>query len=275
MKLAGIEIVGESVSGFGTAISLPELGIALDCGVITPATMACQHVLITHAHMDHLHCAVRHMYLRDMTGSPHKSIFYVPAWLEEDLHILFAHWAKMQCRRNSPPHEIVVVRPGDTVQLRKGLVVKAFKTIHRIPSQGYVISDVRQKLKPEFEGVEGREIGRLRKSGVEVTSRLEVPLVAFTGDTKASVFDRCPAEVLRAKVLITECTFMGEEQTPAFARKRGHVHMDELAERADLFKNEALLLAHFSQRYKNREIEAAMEATLPNSLLKKASYLPI
>ena len=77
MKLAGIEIVGESVSGFGTAISLPELGIALDCGVITPATMACQHVLITHAHMDHLHCAVRHMYLRDMTGSPHKSIFYV------------------------------------------------------------------------------------------------------------------------------------------------------------------------------------------------------
>lgn len=276
MRLAGIEIVGESVSGIGTSLSLPELNITLDAGVITPASMKCQHVLITHGHLDHFHCIDRHAYLRAMTGSPDKSIFYVPPWLEKAVHAKFKATSLAQNRTDMPEFEVRVVAPGETCEIRKGLVIRPFKTHHRIPSQGYVIFDVRQKLKAEFEGMAGQEIGRLRKSGTVVTDRVEVPLVAFTGDTKASVFDQAgAADALRAKVLITECTFLGDEQSPAFARKRGHIHLDELAERADLFAaNEAVVLAHFSQRYTNRDVEAAVEA-LPESLRSKAAFVKL
>jgi len=276
MKVAGIEIIGESVSGFGTSISLPELNITLDCGVITPTAMKCQHVLITHGHLDHFHCIDRHAYLRAMTGSPDKSIFYVPPWLVKAVHEKFRATSLAQHRTDMPEFEVVVVEPGQTVEIRKGLAIRPFKTIHRIPSQGYVIFDVRQKLKAEYAHLPGQEIGRLRKEGTEVTERLEVPLVAFTGDTQAKVFDReQAAEALRAKVLITECTFLGADQTPAFARKRGHIHLDELAERANLFEgNEAVMLAHFSQRYSNREIEAAI-AELPEALRSRTTFLPV
>jgi len=276
MRVAGIEIVGESISGFGTSISLPELNITLDCGVITPTAMKCQHVLITHGHLDHFHCIDRHAYLRAMTGTPGTSIFYVPPWLVKAVHEKFEATARAQHRTDMPEYKVVVVAPGETVEIRKGLCIRPFKTIHRIPSQGYVILDVRQKLKAEFQGVEGQEIGRLRKSGVEVTERVEVPLVAFTGDTQAKVFDREGVDdALRAKVLITECTFLGPDQDAAFARKRGHIHLDELAERASLFEgNEAVMFAHFSQRYTNREIEAAM-ALLPEPLRSRATYLPV
>ncbi len=276
MKIAGLSIVGESVSGIGTSLSLPELNITLDCGVITPASMKCQHVLITHGHLDHFHCIDRHAYLRAMCGSPDKSIFYVPPWLEQAVYEKFRATSTAQHRTDMPEFEVRVVAPGETTKIRKGLFIRPFKTIHRIPSQGYVIFEVRQKLKDEFVGTEGREIGRLRKEGVEVTYPVEVPLVAFTGDTQAKVFDRPGTEFARqAKVLITECTFLGDEQNPAFARKRGHVHLDELADRADLFAdNEAVLLAHFSQRYNNADVQAALEA-LPEPFRAKVSAVPL
>ncbi len=276
MKIAGLSIVGESVSGIGTSLSLPELNITLDCGVITPASMKCQHVLITHGHLDHFHCIDRHAYLRAMCGSPDKSIFYVPPSLEEAVYAKFKATGLAQHRTDMPDFEVRVVAPGDCVQIRKGLVIRPFKTFHRIPSQGYVVLDVRQKLKAEFQGMPGQEIGKLRQSGTVVTDRVEVPLVAFTGDTKASVFDRPEAaDALKAKVLITECTFLGDEQIPAFARKRGHIHLDELAEREARFEdNEAVLLAHFSQRYNNADVQAALEA-LPEPFRAKVSAVPL
>lgn len=272
MKIAGIEIVGESVSGIGTSISLPELGITLDCGVITPASMKCQHVLITHGHLDHIHCIDRHAYLRAMTGSPDKSIFYVPSHLKAAVEAKFEAMARCQSRTDMPEFEIRVIDPGQTMEIRKGLAIRPFKTVHRVKSQGYVVLDVRQKLKAEFSHLSGQEIGALRKSGTEVTERVEFPLVAFTGDTEARVFDQPQAaEALKAKVLITECTFMGDFPLEK-ARKRGHVHMDELAERADLFQNEAVLMAHFSQRYTNAEVKEAL-AALPESLRAKTDFV--
>lgn len=273
MKVAGIEIVGESVSGIGTALSLPELGITLDCGIITPTSVGCQHVIISHGHLDHVHCIDRHAYLRAMSGSPDKSIFYVPAHLEAAVKAKFEATARLQSQTDMPDFEIRVINPGETVDIRKDLAIRPFKTIHRIPSQGYVIFSVRHKLRPEYRRLSGREIGTLRKSGVQVTRRVEVPLVAFTGDTQAAVFDeRGAEEALRAKVLITECTFLGDFPVRK-AQKRGHVHMDELGDRARLFENEAVVLAHFSRRYSNPEIQAAINE-LPSALREKTTFIP-
>jgi ribonuclease Z len=275
MNLAGIRIEGVAVSGIASAITLPELGVCLDLGIATSEALRCQTVLITHGHLDHFYGIVRHAYIRHMTGGL-KSRFICEPRLKPLIRELFRVISKFQMGRN-PDYEIITIEPGQEVQLKRGLFVRAFKTHHRIPSQGYLLVEKRDKLKDEYKVLEGREIGRLRKSGVEVTYTVEYPLLAYTGDTEASVFDVAGETmdlVRRAQVLVTECTFLGEEQSEAFARKRGHTHMAELAARADIFNNEAVLFVHFSQRYYNRLIVREI-GKLPEPLRSKAYYLPL
>ena len=101
---------------------------------------------------------------------------------------------------------------------------------------------------------------------------LEVPEVAFCGDTLIDVVER--EEVVRkARLLILEVTFLDDRVSVEKARASGHVHLRELAERADLFENEALLLTHFSPRYSREEILIALDRGLPPRLRERATPL--
>ncbi len=61
--------------------------------------------------------------------------------------------------------------------------------------------------------------------------------------------------------------------TPADARAWGHTHLDELIAQADAFQNEAVLLIHFSARYRRADILAALAAKLPPSLAGRVTPL--
>ena len=270
MKLCGIEIGGRSTSGFDTSVTLPEMGISLDCGQGTAQARQCETVLITHGHLDHFGGIVRHAYIRHMTNMS-ASVFVVPEFLEDAVHEQFRFWAKVQNAQKAD-YKVVVARPGEKVLLGGKRFTRAFKTIHRVPSQGYVIGETRKRLKPEYVGLDGRELGALRKQGVVFEDEVEVLMVAFTGDTVAKVFDQ-DIEALRAQVLITECTFVGDDVTIAEAHKKGHVHIDELAARAGRFQNEAVLLTHFSHRHVREEIKDAIHR-LPAELRTKTTFLP-
>ena len=53
----------------------------------------------------------------------------------------------------------------------------------------------------------------------EITSRTVAPEVAFTGDTTADfITDPANAEVLKARLLIMECTFLDDEMSVEGAR---------------------------------------------------------
>lgn len=272
MKLCNIEIGGRSVSGFDTGITLSEFNILLDCGQANAMARQCQFVLSTHGHLDHFGGFVRHAYIRHMTAMT-PSIFVVPPHLEDAVHEQFRFWAKIQNARK-PDYEVIVAHPGEKVILEGNRFVRAFPTIHRVPSQGYVIGETRKRLKLEFVGLGSRKLGDLRRQGVVFEEEVEVLLVAFTGDTQARVFDQ-DLEALKAKVLITECTFINGDVSIAEARKRGHVHMDELIEREGRFENnEAILLVHFSHRHDNRDIERAI-AKMPQTMRNKTRYLSV
>ena len=44
------------------------------------------------------------------------------------------------------------------------------------------------------------------------------------------------------------------------------MHLDDFLERAERFKNELLILAHFSTRYHPNEVRRVVEAKLPPAL---------
>src|SRR5262249_19801936 len=142
------------------------------------------------------------------------------------------------------------------------------RTTHPIPSRGYMVWERRNRLKEEYHGLAGEKIRDLRLSGVEVTREVRTPLVAYTGDTSPAGLDNYPP-VYQAKILITELSFVRPNHRRDKIHKFGHIHLDDLIERADRFENELIIAAHFSTRYHPQEVERTVEKKLPPALRQK------
>lgn len=60
-------------------------------------------------------------------------------------------------------------------------------------------------MRPEFAGLPGKEIARLRLSGTPVTETVVTPVLAFVCDTSIEVLERAPA-IISYPVVIIECS---------------------------------------------------------------------
>ena len=157
---------------------------------------------------------------------------------------------------------------GDEIELNREQVVTVVNTVHTVPSRGFVVSERRRKLKPEYVGLPGEKIKALRLSGVEITREERVPLVAYTGDTSPAGLDNNPA-FFEAKILITEMSFIRASHRRDKIHKFGHMHLDDFVERAGRFKNELIVAAHFSTRYHPNEVRKLLDNRLPPELKAK------
>jgi ribonuclease Z len=249
MKLNGMTITGASSSGVGTCLTVQPYKVVLDIGFCTPEAIACQTVLVSHAHIDHMAGAVQHAASRSLASlSP--SRFLCDPKTGAALEALFTLWKSIQ---GDFAHEILILSPGDApIKLGHGLSVAAVPTYHRIASQGYILFETRGKLRPEFENLPGFQIGELRKKGVQVQDFTETPVLAFLGDTTPEAL--LDPLVQKAKTVITECTFVGDKITPEKARDRGHTHLAELRKYLSGLSCESLVLMHFSKRHGKDEI---------------------
>jgi ribonuclease Z len=92
--------------------------------------------------------------------------------------------------------ELIGVKSGDVLTLsREHRVARLFPTTHTVPSVGYIVYDVRKKLKPEFHGLKGDQIRDLKFQGIEVAAEFLTPMLAFTGDTSPAGLDAHPDNV--------------------------------------------------------------------------------
>jgi len=269
LDLAGIALRGVSVGGFETCIEIPGWGVALDIGRCPRSAVHRGTVLFTHSHMDHMGGVAFHAATRGLYNLPPPT-YLVP---KENVDALKGYFAAARRLDHSKlAHKLFPISPGEEYQLNKGLFVRAFRSVHVVPCQGYGIWERRMKLKSEYAGVAGAELKRLRESGVEITASKEFPLLAFTGDSMIEVVER--EEVVRkARLLIMEATFLDDRVSVAQCRERGHIHLYEIAERAELFENQAILLTHFSARYSKEEVYEALDKTLPPSLRSRVTPL--
>jgi ribonuclease Z len=259
---AGLTIEGYSRAAVQTYWRIPELKIGFDLGAQPWDFMGTPTWLVTHTHLDHVAALPVYVARRRMMRMEPPTV-YVPAEAVEDVRRLLLIMqrldrGRMVCQLNG-------LSPGDEINLSRENVITTFATSHTIPSLGYVVWDRRNKLKEEYHGLPGEKIRDLRLSGVEVTREVRVPLVCYTGDTSPAGLDAYPP-VYEAKILITELSFIRPNHRREKIHKFGHMHLDDFIERADRFRNELIICAHFSTRYHPQEVRRLIEGKLPPSL---------
>jgi ribonuclease Z len=262
MDLAGTTIDAVSVGGFETCIQVPSWKLCFDIGRCPPKARSLPRVLFTHAHCDHMGGIIHHTAMRDLLNmSPPE--YLVPAENEADFRELLNVWRRLD--RADLPCTVRPVAPGDAIELGQRRLVRVFRAVHRVPCVGYVLCEQKEKLRAEFAALSSGEIRDLRHNGVAVTERHERPVVAFCGDTTIDVVDQ-EELVRKAKLLILEVTFLDDRVSVDSARRHGHIHLDEVIDRADRFENETILMTHFSTRYSRKQIASILSQRLPDSL---------
>lgn len=261
INIEGYPIEGISIGGHETCVIFPTLKLVFDIGRCPQRAVSQEFLFITHGHMDHIGGLPMFVATRGLYRMKPPTIF-IPTCIKENVEKLFeAHRAMDQSELN---HNLVGLNVGEEYQLRNGLKVKAFQTYHGVPSQGYVIFSTKQKLKLEYTGRSQNEIRNLKLSGVEVTYPITTPEIAFTGDTMSDfISDPDNGDVLKARVLVVESTFVDDAMTIENARDYGHTHLYEIARHAEKFENKAILLIHFSARYRVEDIETAISKLPP------------
>lgn len=260
-----LTIEGYSRAAVQSYWRIPELKIGFELGGSPWSFMGTQTFLVTHGHLDHMAALPVYVARRRMMKMDPPVIF-LPEGIVDAVHGMLRAWQKLD--RGRMICELRGVNPGDLIPLSREHVMRVFETRHTVSSVGYIIYDSRRKLKPELHGLTGDQIRDLRQSGQEVTDEVLTPLVCFTGDTSAPGLDAHP-DVGRAEVLITEMTFFRPDHRREKIRKFGHLHLDDLLERADQLQNELIILAHLSTRTHDSEAQRRINQVVPEDLRRR------
>lgn len=258
----GLTIEGYSRAAVQTCWRLNELKVLFDVGIQPWDFMGIPTAFITHAHLDHIAALPAYVSRRRMMKMD-PPVIYLPDSAVDAAWDMLQTFKKLD--RGAMPCELIGLLPGDQIDISREYVLTALPTTHTIDSVGFVIHQRRNKLKPEFQHLDGPQIKALKLAGEEITSEIRIPVIAYTGDTSPKGLDDNPV-FFEAKTLIAEMTFVAPEHRKEKIHKHGHMHVDDFRKRQDEFKNELIIASHLSTRYNTHQVKKFVSKALPDAL---------
>lgn len=251
-------VQGLSVAGEQSVVQIPELDVCFDIGTCPRAALTSNYVALTHGHMDHAAGLAYYFSQRHFQGMGVGTVVCHPA-LEEPIHGLMKAWIPIEAQRT--PYKVVPLGDGQQIEVKNHIFLRAFETRHTVPSSGFVLVEMRSKLREQFQGLPQEKLIQLKKAGEQITQTIEIPLVCYTGDTAwGPHFDR--PDVLGAKILITECTFL-EAKDRGRATVGKHLHLDQIVDLVKKSTAEAVVLTHLSRRTQMGSVRKEIDAAIP------------
>lgn len=243
LYLPPFRICGESIAGESTCLQIPEFDLGFDIGSCPRAMLPSKHLAITHGHMDHIGALAYFCSQRRFQGMGTAKILCDQRIAPAIKRMMEGY---VELERQRTPFELIPLLPDQPYEIKNNILLRGFETEHTCPSFGYVVSEKRTKLKPEFLDLPQDKLRELKERGVEITRSFEIPLVAFTGDTAPGPHLIRP-DVRKAQIVITECTFF-EPDHKERAKVGMHMHIDDVAEWLRVLECEAIVLVHVSRR---------------------------
>ena len=249
LEINDYQLIGFSRGSFKTGLMINPLKIFLDAGIVSQYEP--NLVLVTHGHSDH----VGELY-NILIGNSRK--FKVPIVSTPNLIKLIGNFlnANMSLNRGHLDKYNKWEPIGITDKHRfniqgKNIEIKSYQMDHKVESIGFGISEIRQKLKPDFSDKSQEELIELKKI-YKITEDKEFPLFLFCGDTGNSILDTLPFD--KFPNVIIECTFIHQEHIQE-AIDRKHLHITDLEPYFIKNKDTIFILIHFSSRYIIDEIK--------------------
>jgi ribonuclease Z len=258
----GLTIEGWSRAAVQTYWRVPEMRLGFDLGAQPWDFMGTPTWYVSHTHLDHIAALPVYVARRRMMKMEPPTI-YLPESAVENVQRLLNVVTRLD--RGRLPCRLIGVQPGNEIEHSRELVVTACATQHTVPSLGYVVSERRKKLKPEFRNLTGDQIRDIRLSGREVSSEQRIPRIAYLGDSTIQGLDNNPL-MYQADILIVEVTFIAPGHRSHKIQKLGHIHIDDIIERRTRFENQLIIAAHLSSRYHAEQVERLVDRTIPDRL---------
>lgn len=258
----GLTIEGYSRAAVQTYWRVPELNVGFDLGAQPWSFMGTETWFVSHGHLDHIAALPVYVARRRMMKMEPPTV-YLPTVAVKPVEQILQGFTRLD--RGRLPVNLVPIEPGMEIELSREYVVTTVPTKHTVPSMGFVVWQRRNKLKPEYQGLPGHEIRDLRLAGTEVTEELRDPVLAYLGDSAPPGLDDNPV-MYEAKILICELTFVAPGHRKEKIHKFGHIHLDDIIERRDRFKNELVIAGHLSTRYHENSVRKMVEKALPDML---------
>ena len=268
LGFGAVHLIGYSVAGEESVVQVPELNVCFDIGRCPYFALTSDYVCLTHGHMDHLAGLPYYLSQRAFQGMKAGTVV-VPREIERGIDGMLRCWREVE--RQGTPYQLVGMGSGELWEIRKDFGIRAVATHHGGPSLGYILTSIREKLKPEYMGKASHELAKMRKEGVQIQYRIEVPLVAYLGDTSIGpVFDH--PDVQNAEILVTEVTFFEPgHHTKAKAGK--HLHLEHFAQILPKLKNKYIVVSHVSRRIGVRKAKALMRKKLGDEQMERITFL--
>lgn len=244
-------VQGVSVAGEATSVQVPELDICFDMGSCPRSSLASKFCAISHGHMDHVGGLAYWCSQRNFQGMGPGTIV-CDERIAKDIRGMMTGFINLE--RQKTPYELVTLKPGEELTIKNNIVLRLFEVEHTCPTAGYVVVEKRTKLKEEFREYPQDKLREMKERGVEIVRHLEVPQVAYLGDTQPGphlIHDW----VRTAKIVICECTFFEPDHAER-AKIGQHMHVNDIAEWVRVLECEALVLTHVSRR---TNLQAAFE----------------
>ncbi len=236
-------VQGISVAGEQTVVQIPELDVSFDIGLCPRIALSSNYVALSHGHMDHVAGLPYYFSQRMFQRIGPGTCVCHPA-LAEPLRAMMLSWAGLEGQRTQ--FQIIPVAPDEQIEIKNNIFLRGIEVSHAVGAMGYAVVERRSKLKTEYFDLPQERLRALRSTGVEITRTLEIPLVAYTGDTELGPY-LFRDEFANAKIVICECTFF-EPDHKTRARVGKHLHVTDLIKLLGVWKADAVILVHLSRR---------------------------
>ncbi len=260
LYLPPFRVQGLSTAGEESVVQVPEQDVCFYIGLCPRTVLSSRYVALSHGHMDHSAGLVYYFSQRHFQGMGTGTVVCHPD-LEQPIHNVMRAWVELEAQRT--PYKIVPLVPDAEFEIKPNHFLRAFATNHTVASIGYVVIERRSKLKHQLIGLPQEKLIELKNSGQQITQVHEIPLVCYTGDTMwGDHFER--PDVLGAKILITECTFLDPDDRPR-ATVGKHLHLNNIVDLLRRSRAEAVVLTHLSRRTNIHNARRLIDQAVPAS----------